>query len=256
IGFEWSAPFRYQRIANVLSNGRKFGVEDFQRLQQDVVSIPARRFQAVLRRWKHPPAEADKLIRRVLDWDASLTADSVPAAIYEVWMAKLPRALFGKELSERVDFSMVLRTLELRPAPDVLERALKDAVAELTARLGADRSNWRWGRLHQIRFRHPLNLQMFDRGPLERPGDGYTVNAAGGADFRQVTGASYRQIIDLSNWDRSVMTNAPGEVGDPESPHYSDLMKDWDAGRYHAMPFSRKAVEAATIERITLTPGE
>ncbi len=256
IGFEWSVPFRYQRIASVLSGGRKFSIEDFQRLQQDVVSVPARRFQAVLRRWKNPPAEAGKLVRRVLDWDASLTADSVPAAIYEVWMAKLPKAVFGPELSQKVDISMLLKTLETRPDRDALLRALNEAVDELTRRLGADRSNWRWGRLHQVTFRHPLNSKLLDRGPLERPGDAYTVNAAGGSDFRQVTGASYRQIIDLSNWDRSVMTNAPGEVGDPESPHYSDLMKDWNAGRYHAMPFSRKAVEAVTIERITLTPGE
>ena len=50
------------------------------------------------------------------------------------------------------------------------------------------------------------------------------------------------------------MTNVPGESGDPASPHYSDLLNDWAAGRYHPMPFTRKAVEAATAERILLTP--
>ena len=52
------------------------------------------------------------------------------------------------------------------------------------------------------------------------------------------------------------MTNVPGESGDPASPHYSDLLEDWAAGRYHPMPFSRKAVEAATTERIQLTPSK
>ena len=48
--------------------------------------------------------------------------------------------------------------------------------------------------------------------------------------------------------------NVPGESGDPGSPHYSDLLEDWAAGRYHPMPFSRRAVEAATVERILLAP--
>ena len=52
-----------------------------------------------------------------------------------------------------------------------------------------------------------------------------------------------------------MMTNAPGESGDPESKHYRDLVDDWVAGRYHPMPYSRKAVQAATEERIVLEPG-
>ena len=41
-------------------------------------------------------------------------------------------------------------------------------------------------KLHAIRFRHPLDqaapgaANVFDQGPLERPGDGTTVNATGG----------------------------------------------------------------------------
>jgi hypothetical protein len=76
-----------------------------------------------------------------------------------------------------------------------------------------------------------------------------TVNATGGANFRQTNCASWREILDVGNWDRSVMTNVPGESGDPASKHYSDLLGDWAAGKYHPMPFSRKAVEAATEER-------
>jgi penicillin amidase len=49
-------------------------------------------------------------------------------------------------------------------------------------------------------------------------------------------------------------TNVPGESGDPSSPHYSDLLADWAAGKYHPLPYTRKAVEAATVERMTLTP--
>jgi penicillin amidase len=82
------------------------------------------------------------------------------------------------------------------------------------------------------------------------------VNASGGEGFRASHGASFRMLLDLADWDRSLMTNTPGESGDPGSPHYSDLLDDWVHGRYHPMPFSRKAVEAVTRERITLLPPE
>ncbi|MDQ2949817.1 MAG: penicillin acylase family protein, partial [Acidobacteriota bacterium] len=79
--------------------------------------------------------------------------------------------------------------------------------------------------------------------------------ATSGPRFYQTNGASYREIIDLSNWDRSVMTNVPGESGDPASKHYDDLIEDWAWGQYHPMAFSRKAVEAATEERLLLKPN-
>ena len=47
---------------------------------------------------------------------------------------------------------------------------------------------------------------------------------------RGTSGASYRQILDVADWDRSVVTNAPGESGDPQSKHYRDLLEDWACG--------------------------
>ena len=89
-------------------------------------------------------------------------------------------------------------------------------------------------------------------GPFARSGDATTVHASSGAGLVQTSGASYRQILDLSNWDKSVMTNVPGEVGTPGSPHYGDLVEDWLNGRYHPMAYSRKYVEACTAERFVL----
>jgi len=219
------------------------------------VSLPARRFQAVLRKWKPASQSARAAVDQLLAWDAALTVESTPAVLYEMWIRHLPAAVFGRDIGAQVDLETVLRTLEAQPESRALESSLSAAVDQLISALGPDRAQWKWGRLHQIHFRHPLRSPAFDRGPLARPGDGNTVNATSGAGFTQTSGASYREIIDLSNWDRSVMTNVPGESGDPKSPHYSDLIEDWAAGRYHPMLFTRKAVEAATVERIHLQPA-
>jgi penicillin amidase len=259
LNYEWALPFRFERITEMITARKrvdeKFSVADFERMQQDVVSVPARRFQAVVRKWlaEAKPANAEAA-QKVAEWNAALTTDSAAAAIYEVWLKKLPEAIFGAALGSRTDLAILLTTLETDPHPKQLASALDAALEQLSKEQGPDMAQWRWGRLHHVDFPHPLNAAQFHRGPVERPGDGTTVNSTNGPGFQQISGASYREILDVSDWDRSVMTNVPGESGDPGSPHYSDLLDDWANGKYHPMPYTRAAVEAATVERITLSP--
>jgi penicillin amidase len=248
LSYEWGQPFRIQRIQELLRQPKKFGVADFESMQLDVLSIPARRFQSVVKRWKPAPGMQTAAVQRILNWDARLGADSVPALIYEVWLSKLAAAM-----ARTADLELLLRKIESLANFAVLGSTLDEATSEMSRFLGASMENWRWSRANEMKFHHPLNNAQWDRGPVARPGDAYTLNASAGGRA-QPSGASYRQVIDLADWDRSTMTNVPGESGDPTSPHYSDLLSDWTAGRYHAMPFSRKAVDAAATERILLTP--
>ncbi len=262
LGYEWALPFRFHRIEEMLAAHKKFSIEDFERMQQDVVSLPARRLQAIVRKWPAEPASREaKAIDLLLRWDGNLATDSAAALIFEYWMAQLPRAVFGPEIGTDVDLETLLATLErqVNPKPtastlQLLRVSLRAALDQAEHQFGPEMQSWQWGKLHQIRFHHPLGVRAFDRGPVARPGDANTVNATSGTAFQQTNGASYREILDVSDWDRSVMTNVPGESGDPESPHYSDLLDDWASGRYHPMPFTRKAVEAAAAERLWLTP--
>ncbi len=253
--YEWSLPFRVDRIDQVLSKpGQKFSVVDFEQLQQDVVSLPARRFQRVVAKWK---AKSDPrhavLLNEFLKWDARMTADSRPALIYELWLAyvtamQYPAETYGHVPNAEIVLAGLEKSSDLRVVGDSLTLTLRDLEKRLP-----HPETWKWGNLHQVALKHPLG-QKFSLDPIARPGDGNTVNATSGPGFRQTNGASYRQVLDLADWDRSMMTNVPGESGDPSSKHYSDLLKDWAAGKYHPMPYSRKAVEAAMEERIVLEP--
>ena len=255
LGYEWALPFRFQRIREMIAAGRKFGIGDFERMQHDVTSVPARRFQALLKGFKpQPGTSASKAVEKVRAWDARMSADSAPAMIYAIWVTRLPLDVFGPKIGPQVDLRMLLRTLEAKPDAKALETSLSETLKILEARLGPDMDRWQWGAVHQIQFRHPLDRPEFNRGPFARNGDGNTVMAASGANFVQSNGASYRQIMDLADWDRSVMTNVPGESGDPSSRHYADLIPAWLSGKYHPMPYTRKAVEAAAEERIALEP--
>ena len=238
LSYEWAAPDRFLRIASMLSAGAaKFQVADFERMQQNVDSVSAHRFLKLL------PKDSP-----LAGWDGYVSAESPQALLYELWTAALPTAVFGRELGARVTLQRTLSELEARPNADAIEKAYQAAQAR-SAKYGA------WGDLHQVTFRHPLRRSEWNRGPVARPGDANTVNATGGPNFTQTAGASYRQVIDLADWDKSTMTNVPGESGDPASKHYDDLIQGWAAGKYHPMPYSRKAVEAAMEERIMLRPA-
>ena len=144
----------------------------------------------------------------------------------------------------------------------LLADALKDSRTELERRLGPDPSQWTWGRLHAMHFRHPLDRQtgageLLDLEPLPRPGDEYTVNATGfdaWTSWEQTEGASYREIIDTGDWDRSVAVNTPGQSGQPGSAHYADLVPLWNAGRYFPLIYTREAVERNPRDRLRLLP--
>ena len=114
-------------------------------------------------------------------------------------------------------------------------------VRNCAARLGHDTAKWAWGRLHHGYFQHaaspllPGNLSTsWDVGPLPVGGSGSTPMHAGYriTDFRCISGASVRLIMDVGDWDNSVCINAPGQSGDPGSPHYGDLALLWARGEY------------------------
>jgi len=82
-----------------------------------------------------------------------------------------------------------------------------------------------------------------------RPVYGGGGNGAVGAD-----GASYREIIDVSNWDHSLTINTPGQSGQPESPYYGNLLPLWADDQYFPMAFSRGLVDQKTAHTLTLQP--
>jgi penicillin amidase len=107
---------------------------------------------------------------------------------------------------------------------------------------GQDWGQWRWGRMHTRAFPHPL-LPAFDLPTVERPGGTGTVAA---------DGASYREVLDVADWDRSVVTNVPGQSGQPGSPFYGNLLKLWADDTYFPLLYSRARVDRATAHKLIL----
>lgn len=269
LGYEWANPIRFMRIDEVLRRpGRKFSVADFQVLQHDEVSLPARELIAILKRTSIANAELQPYLALLRDWDGVLGKDSAAGALFEVWLTKLPAAVFQSRvpaeawplIASRIPLLKTIETLKAGGQAAAIEKSLAQAVQETKRLLGEDWRGWRWGTLHRAPFTHPLAKDEATRALLnlpavERGGDGNTVNNTSGAGFRQNHGASFREILDVSDWDRSVATSVPGQSGQPGSPHYGDLLKLWAEGRYFPLLYSKEKIEAQAKQRLVLTPA-
>ena len=271
LGFDWSAPYRFQRLEKVLGEGKKFTVEDFQRLQHDEMSIPARELLGLLKQSPRGGSVRVQQARMMLEaWDAVLSKDSAAAALFEVWFKELTPRFIGSQIPEperrlverNLQLPVLIRLLKGLPESEknsILADSFDAAVSEAGRLLGDDMSSWKWGTLHTITFRHPLaesaeRKALFNLGPVERGGDGNTPNATRGPGYTQSNGASYRHILDVADWDRSVFTSTPGQSGQPGSPHYDDLLPLWAEHEYAPLVFTREAVEANTANTLRLEP--
>lgn len=282
IGFEWTAPFRYQRIEEVLQNHDKFGINDSQRLQNDYVSLPARRITSLLKGVTSQDKKVNKALKMLRNWDNDLTINSSAGALFQVWYQKhLQKAVVSQVLPEKAaddigngDPVVVLNLLEKpdhrfgknprKTRDKILLSSLKDAINQTESLLGPNMGKWKWGDLHVAHLKHPLSdlvgqekQKKMNVGPIPRGGSSNTVGATSfDKEFKQTSGASYRQVIDVGNWDNSIAINTPGQSGDPNSNHYDDLFDKWEKGKTFPLLFSRKKVEEATEKRIELVPAK
>jgi len=212
--------------------------------------------------------------RGLAAWDGSLGVDSRQGPLYAAWLKEVKAAMLAlhvprhlhKVCAEIVGVPVMLKALadadprwfggDARAARDRLVRETFARAAKQA--MGLPR---RWGALHTVTFRHPLgglsatHSGAFDLGPVGRPGDEHCPNnTRSGDDFRQIHGATYLHLFDLADWDRGLATSAPGQSGQPGSPHYGDLLPLWAEGRYFPLAYSRKKVESVTRQRLLLSP--
>jgi len=265
MAFEWTEPWRYDRLWQVLSGQAEHSLGDSATLQRDVRSLRAIGIVSRIPETIDHPAAA--MLRT---WDGDLDAGSAAAALYAVWLQRHLRPTMqavvwpdNPSLFAWMDTRTVMELMARDDLANVVAATLRDAWADTHDLLGDDPADWRWGTLHHTNFRHPLlhladaelaREMAMDEHP--RGGSGATTNATGWDtdDLEVDWGASYRQVIDVGHWDASRMTNAPGQSGDPRSPFYDNLLEGWAEEDSFPLLYSREAIEENTAFIIRLEP--
>ena len=223
---------RFERVAAVLGAGEGFTLEDSRVLQQDAYSASAALAIPLFQGWTASDPTIEDARKAMAEWDAFYSRDSRAAAIYDAVRRRIPAEVRTGAVSG-------LRR------QSALEEAISLGLARIRESQGPDPDEWRWGRTQRSEFPHRL-VEPYDLPSAERSGGAGTVAA---------TGATYRQIIDFSDLDASLATNAPGQSGRPRSPYYGNLTESWAAGEYFPLLFTREAVEARVEHRLILKPA-
>lgn len=265
MSFEWSESWRYDRLWEVLETQPDHTLDDSLALQRDYRSLMA---IEVLRNM--PAEHSGPALDMLESWDGVMGPDSAAAAMFAIWYYRHLRPALETLLLPEAPYLVsplgtagVLRLLGEERSRDAIARSLDTAYEEARMLLGDDPAAWRWGTLHQVRFRHPL-LHLADEDleeqmafpSLPRGGSETTTNATSfrASNLLVRAGASYRQVLDVGNWDASMMTNAPGQSGDPRSPFYGNLLRHWAADGAFPLLYSRDEVLANEAVTIRLRP--
>ena len=287
LGRDFLPPFRARRIAQLITEREVHDAGTFAAMQADTVSLPAAAIVPHLVQLEPRSDRQKEALALLGEWDRDLAPDSAAAALYEVWCEHIARRVLLPLLGDRLyehfhgrrqwtnafQYQVLPNLLAFPTArwfgrngaearDDVLREALDGAIEELTGSLGEDMAAWRWGALHKASFVGRLALipdlaEMFTAGVVEMGGDEQTINQAmyePGWSYDVSVAPSWRQILDLSDWDASLGVHPGGQSGNPASPHFRDQLELWGAGEHHPLPFSRDAVEKATRSTLRLHP--
>jgi len=279
ISYRWADAYRGNRINEVLGSGKKLSMEDMRRLQTDYLSIPARTLFPLLENLPFNDSLSMEARKYLLDWDYVLDKESVAAGIYIAWERELHGKLFEympdpvvREVIGSVQMTTLVRWI-LNPAlkfesdaiirrDHYLSGTFTSAVNGLSRRFGDNMANWQYGqqKYKHVQIKHPLGevvnkeLQAQLNTPLmPRGGSQHTPGSTSGSN-NQTSGATFRIIVDVNDWDASVGNNSPGQSGGPESQFYQNLFVSWTKDEYFPVYFSKSKIKSVTVEKIKLLP--
>ena len=279
IGYTWSDAYRFDRITNILGSKKKITMADMQALQMDYYSIPASQLIPQLSKLETEDKNLKKAVTILQNWNFVLDTASVAATIYVAWEQALGNHLLKKiQLNNLQDEGVEFNTKKMidqllnptntlgdNPVVErdkILLQSLEDAVNNVKEKLGNDEAGWQYGQINMkhILIKHSLsNLlrepmqQTLNVGPIVRGGNENTINSTS-SNLNQTTGASFRVIIDCSDWDLMTATNAPGQSGNPDSKHYKDLFELWGKNEYFPLYFSRNKIQNVMEKVVTIMP--
>lgn len=248
--------------------------------------------------------KAEEAYKRLMAFDGRMAATSADAALYSAFLQESAKATFLDELGPQTSpawqalvdtannsysaqadhllgrddspFWDDVKTAQKEDKAAILARSLANAVTFLEGKLGANRSAWQWGKLHQYRWTSNASKMApylsasqrssiesigsyLDRGPYPAGGDHGTLNVAAyawGNDFDVWLIPAMRIVVDFGLPEPMIGLNSSGQSGNPTSRHYADGIEAWLKGGYMSFPFQSGNIDRIYgNKRLMLMPG-
>jgi len=276
----WEPSSRIDRIYELLNSKEKHSAEDFKKYQMDITSPYAKLITShIVKAFEGIKINDNNLktaIELLSEWDFNLNKQSQTPSIYVVTLKYLLHNIYYDELGDdlfnrfvflaNVPFRSLLQVLD-KPGSlifddistaktesknEIIRKSLADALTFLEENLGKDLTNWQWGRLHTVTFKHAFsgNFSLLDKyiniGPYEIGGDGTTINNTeypfsesidkypmfSHSEFENILGPSMRYIYDFAKPDQYYLILTTGQSGNVMSDNYHDQTPYWLQGKY------------------------
>jgi penicillin amidase len=261
---EWAAPYRQERIEQLLAATPRHSLDSLRSIQSDLFSAGVMRLMPMLRKAQstHPLAQAAQA--ELAGFDGQMAAHKAAPLIAWAWARQLTQAIFHDEISGPL-YDKQIGTRSFREALEgVLDRsdnwwcddkatpatetcdaqidaAFTRALDELQVAQGADVAKWQWGKAHMARSEHrPFSrVKLLSRWfELRTPvgGDTYSVNVSRvslrpdvttGELYLDEQGPSFRALYDLGDPLKSRFMHSSGQSGIVFSPLYGSFVERW-----------------------------
>lgn len=276
----WEPSSRIDRIYELLNSKEKHSAEDFKKYQMDITSPYAKLITShIVKAFEGIKINDNNLktaIELLSEWDFNLNKQSQTPSIYVVTLKYLLHNIYYDELGDdlfnrfvflaNVPFRSLLQVLDkpeslifddistakTESKNEIIRKSLADALTFLEENLGKDLTNWQWGRLHAVTFKHAFsgNFSLLDKyiniGPYEIGGDGTTINNTeypfsesidkypmfSHNEFENILGPSMRYIYDFAKPDQYYLILTTGQSGNVMSDNYRDQTPYWLQGKY------------------------
>jgi penicillin amidase len=270
--FRWrEPPYRIERIVDLLATSRPFDIDAFKKIQLDTRSYLWRELKPLLMQTKPLDAESKRALKILADWDGDATEESVGTTVFSFWyreltlmpIAKLKFASYWQEplfIAQQLrDNGNYCRSPQTKTCGPYLSETLQHAVSKLSEQAGEDPRHWQWGHFHRAYFEElglggVKSLGWIWNRHIATAGSDYTVNVGAYRldTLHQFKTASYRQIIDVSNFDKSVFIEGFGQTENALDTTYADLLTLWRDGKY--IPMSSRREDWGKIHELVLAP--
>ncbi len=205
--------------------------------------------------------ELNEAIQVLKDWDYRASADSVAMSLAHFYGMEILQN--AKRPRERMSRMELLTHMAVDGTDAEQLTHLRTAIEKMVA----DYGDWNmpWGDINRFQ-----RLTGDIRQPHDDAAPSYPVGMASGRwgalaayGARQANGSkklygyrgnSFVAVVEFGDKVRAKSLLAGGQSGDPNSPHFTDQVDDYIAGRFKDVPYYRSDVEARAVEHYK--PGE
>ena len=289
IGSNFFVPYRLNRIRNMLAAKEVHGIEDFKEMILDQHSELAAMITPFILKLNDRKAELSakemEALNELSGWDYEMKAELVAPTILEFFRISLRKNILSDELGDLYDkldyipgeyyvyrifktgadeWIDNINTPYKESLDDIILQSFREAVSGLAKHYGPHPEKWEWGKIHNIKFEHPLGsvriLNMFFHFNSDKysiGGSDHTVSPFFGLspEVNVLYGASERHIFNTANWDESYTVIPTGTSGIPSSEFYLSQTKAYIEGRFYKDAFSDAAVKSSIKYTLNLVPG-